>query len=209
MPQPSATPAPSGREKERSLQTPLRLTSSPRLTAGRKGPNSSKRCLCMAAKPNPTLASIQRKQRLNCHLWSWALSPQPPKGAPSLLAPGGVAWGILPCRQRHAAIHLRLLDVLSSGIAAHPQRFVVVNHDVSCPTGSLQGGKTKSEVHRHSRVVLGVGQQGQAAYPLQRPDHPLPPESNSAPRQAQLPSAMPAPRPPESTHSPSRGTLCC
>lgn len=126
-----------------------------------------------------------------------------------MLAPGGVAWGILPCRQRHAAIHLRLLDVLSSGIAAHPQRFVVVNHDVSCPTGSLQGGKTKSEVHRHSPVVLGVGQQGQAAYPLQRPDHPLPPESNSAPRQAQLPSALPAPRPPGSTHSPSRGTLCC
>lgn len=69
-------------------------------------------------------------------------------------------------------MHLRLLDVLSGGVAAHPQCFIVVDHDVSCPTASLQGEKAKSGVHRHSLVVLGVGQQGWAAYPLQRPDDP-------------------------------------
>lgn len=113
-----------------------------------------------------------------------------------------MAWGTLPRRQRHTAIHLRLLDVLSSGIAAHPQRFVVVDHDVSCPTGSLQGEKSKSGVYSHSLVVLGMEQQGQAAYPLQRPGHP------TASRK-QL-SATPCPAPQHrartsATYSPSWG----
>lgn len=103
--------------------------------------------------------------------------------------PDGTRWGWLggfcPAGRGTMSLHLRLLDVLSSGIAAHPQRFVVVDHDVSCPTGSLQGEKAKSENHRHSLVVLGVGQQGQAAH---------------------LPS--PAPRPPTASREQLSATPC-
>lgn len=160
----------------------------------------------MAAKPNPALASIQRKQRLNCHLWSWTLSPLPPREPLPRWHQVGVAWGTLAHRQRHTAIHLRLLDVLGGGVAAHPQRFVVVDHDVSCPTGSLQGEKAKSGTTGTAWQCWVWDSKGRLLTLSSAPATPLPPESNSVPKShAQLPSTLRTPRPPGSTDSPSRG----
>lgn len=49
-------------------------------------------------------------------------------------------------------MHLRLFDVVSSGIAAHPQCFVVVHHDVQLSCGAtLGGGKAMSGSLGHVR----------------------------------------------------------
>lgn len=108
------------------------------------------------------------------------------------------------------ATHLRFLDVVGGGIAAHPQRFVVVHHDVWLSRGVTAGGK--------GNIRGSAGAAWQRRVPGTKGGLPCPPQAPRPPRRSprerlssnpphSSPSTLPAPRPPGCRHSPSRGPI--
>lgn len=118
------------------------LPSQPQAESRDKGtkPHQEMPLCSREAQPNSGLHTKETEAGLS----PLGLGPVPtgPGGSLCLAGARSGCLGLLcPLGRDTPAIHLRLFDVFGSGIAAHPQRFVVVHHDVQLFCGVTgQGG---------------------------------------------------------------------